>query len=99
MDIFLLLVHPSEEEGWFMGTLESNNIFGIFPGNYVRFEEDPPGPPIRNIQVNVGSPVVQVFIFHDVFYYLFYISQCSFTSRRKLMLMQLVLQSWARLMH
>ena len=33
-------VKPSQEPGWFSGTL--NNKKGLFPGNYVRFESDPP---------------------------------------------------------
>lgn len=44
---FINKVQKDEEEGWFSGEL--NGRRGLFPGNYVRFEEDPPGPPITNI--------------------------------------------------
>ncbi|KAI9199515.1 uncharacterized protein BJ171DRAFT_518594 [Polychytrium aggregatum] len=37
----ILEVTPDPEPGWFQGRLENGTV-GLFPGNYVRFEEDPP---------------------------------------------------------
>ena len=34
------LVSEAEDPGWYRGRLEESNQFGIFPGNYVRFEEE-----------------------------------------------------------
>ena len=41
------LVRPTDEEGWFTGRLEKSGLRGNLPGNFVRFREDPPGPPLR----------------------------------------------------
>ncbi|KAJ1332337.1 hypothetical protein BSLG_008641 [Batrachochytrium salamandrivorans] len=43
----ILDVRPADEQGWFMGRLEGSDKLGLLPGNFVRFEEDPPGPPLR----------------------------------------------------
>jgi hypothetical protein len=45
----ILNVRPDREAGWFMGNLASNGQTGLFPGNYVRFEEDPPGLKCWNV--------------------------------------------------
>ncbi|KAJ3372570.1 hypothetical protein HDU91_003268 [Kappamyces sp. JEL0680] len=42
----ILNVRQDEEPGWWYGQLAASGQSGLFPGNYVRFEEDPPGPPI-----------------------------------------------------
>ncbi|KAJ8325056.1 Rho GTPase-activating protein 42 [Batrachochytrium dendrobatidis] len=43
----ILDVRPTDEEGWFTGRLEKSGLRGNLPGNFVRFREDPPGPPLR----------------------------------------------------
>ena len=42
-----MAVKPTDEEGWYQGRLDGEFKAGLFPANYVRFEEDPPGPPLR----------------------------------------------------
>ncbi|TPX37434.1 hypothetical protein SmJEL517_g00684 [Synchytrium microbalum] len=34
-------VSEAEDQGWYKGRVEGTSVFGVFPGNYVRFEEDP----------------------------------------------------------
>ncbi|KAJ3050831.1 hypothetical protein HK097_008179 [Rhizophlyctis rosea] len=48
-------VAPAEDEGWLSGRLENTSTIGVFPGNYVRIEEERPKPSIPTVAA-VPSP-------------------------------------------